>query len=111
MKLVTGCSCGAVLTEKNFVPPVGKAEKFGLPNGTLGNTQATFIKVKCAACGLEYVAEIKPGKHGGTIAIGRIMDCITPPKPVEITPPVLTPAKSAKAASIKQDGYINMPEA
>jgi hypothetical protein len=82
MKIVTGCSCGSTLTEKNFIPPVGKAEKFGLPNGTLGNTQAVFIKVKCAVCGLEYIAEVKPGKHGGTIAIGRIMDCITPPKPI-----------------------------
>lgn len=123
MKLVTSCSCGTALTEKDFVSSPGKAERFGLPSGTLGNTQAAFIKVRCSACGLKYIAEVKPGKHGGTIAIGRIFDCIELSKPVETkAPEPVKPveptfnktdaikARLAKAAAEVKDGYIDIPE-
>jgi len=127
MNLIKTCSCGAPLSEAKFVPPVGKAKFFGLPEGTMGNTNAVFIKVKCPSCGNEYIAEAAPGKRGGTICMGLVMDAglnktanetdkpKQPDKKTESAKPADAKATAlkerlAKAAAEVKDGYIDLPD-
>jgi len=94
MRIIEKCGCGKKLTEKNFVPPIRKAEWFGLPKGTLGNLEARFIKLKCT-CGMEYIGEVKDGKQGGSKVLGRILDTnAQPSKPPKQAQP--KPAGNAR---------------
>lgn len=83
MKIVDGCKCGEVLSEKNIVSRVGPATLFGLPKGTLGNSKARFARIQCTRCGREYVGQLIPGRSGGSLRLNRLLDVEGPVIEVE----------------------------
>ena len=80
MEIVRECKCGKALSEKNFSGPMCRPQVFGLPKGTLGNSRARFIRLKCE-CGAEYLGECVPGRIGGSMRLNRAFSMDMPAAP------------------------------
>jgi hypothetical protein len=107
MKVLKQCKCGN--GKLVMFPPTGFAPDFGLPEGTLGNPKARFIKAKCPECNAEYVAECKPiPGMGGVIQTGKLFDMGEDKPEPQAEPRVPKPRKPKEEVTEVKDGVMEL---